>query len=111
MEAGIYDQMIQEDSLPFYFESFQFLKGNLHSKSSNGQPVGNQQYLGFNVEDEGQITDEGVAVEIHDLMMQEDFVPFCFEEFQFMRQNFRTISKEKDEQPVGCHTVSMDTLQ
>ena len=142
--------MIQDDSVPFCFESFQFLKGKLHSKSSNEQPVGNQQSLSFNVEDEtdseileqvvneksspgttdeiilhtkfslapdlqppnaieGRITDEGVEAEIHDLMMQEDSVPFCFEAFQFIRQNLRNISQEKDEQPVGCQTVSMDT--
>ena len=105
MEAGTYDQMIQDDSVPFCFESFQFLKGELHSKSLNGQPVGNQQSLGFNVED------EGVVAEIHDLMMQEDYVPFCFEAFQFIRQNLRNISQEKEEQPVGCHTVSRDTVQ
>ena len=35
--------MIQDDSIPFCFESFQFLKGKLHSKSSvkNEQHVGN----------------------------------------------------------------------
>ena len=60
---------------------------------------------------EGQITDEGVEVEIHNLMMQEDSVPFCFKAFQFIKQNLRNISKGKDEQPVGCHTVSMDTSQ
>jgi len=70
MEAGTYDQTVQVDSLPFCFESFQFLKGKLHSKSSNEQPVGNQQSLSFNVEDDGQITYEGVVAEIHDLMMQ-----------------------------------------
>ena len=41
MEAGTYDQMIQDDSVPFCFESFQFLKGKLHSKSSNEQLVEN----------------------------------------------------------------------
>jgi len=148
LEAGIYDQMIQEDSLPLCFESFQFLQGKLHSKSSNEKFVGNQQFLSFKVEDEtdgeifeqivnkksspemideiildteldlqpphtikGQITDEGEAVEIHDLMMQEDSVPFCYEAFQFIRQNIHNISKEKDEQPIGNHTVSIDTLQ
>ena len=55
---------------------------------------------------EGLITDEGVEAEIHNLLMQEDFVPFCFEAFQFIKKNLRNISKEKD---VGCHTVSMDT--
>ena len=34
MEAGTYDQMIQEDFIPFCFESFQLLKGKLHSTSS-----------------------------------------------------------------------------
>ena len=136
MEAGTCDQMIQDDSIPFFFELFQFLKGKLHSKSSNEQLVGSQQFLSFNVEDEtdseifeqvvnekpspemideiildtkpslapdlqppntieDQIIDEGVEAGIHDLMMQEDFVPFCFEEFQFIRQNLRNISKEK----------------
>jgi len=33
--------MMQDDFVPFYFESFQFLKGNLHSISSNEQPVEN----------------------------------------------------------------------
>ena len=42
MEAGTDDQMIQEDSLPFYFESFHFLKSKLHNKSSKEQPLGNQ---------------------------------------------------------------------
>jgi len=69
LEAGTYDQMIQDDSLPFCFESFQFLNGKLHNKSSNEQLVGNQQSLGFNVEDEGQIRNEGLATKIHDLMM------------------------------------------
>lgn len=110
MEAGTCDQMVQYDSIPFCFESFQFLRDKLHSQSSNEKFVGYQQSLSFNVEDEGQITDEGVVAEIHDLIMQEDFVTFCFEAFQFIRQNPRNISKEKDEQPVGCHTVFMDTL-
>ena len=52
-----------------------------------------------------------MKAEIHDLMMQEDSVPFCFEEFQFIKQNLRNISQEKDEKPVGCHTVSMYTSQ
>ena len=104
----------------------------MHSKSSNEQPIRNQQSLSVDVEDEtdneileqlvasdlqpsnaieGQITDEGVVAEIYELMMQENSVPFCFEAFQFLKQNPRNISKVKDEQPVGCHTVSMDTLQ
>ena len=148
VEAGIYDQTIQEDSLPLCFESFQFLRCKLHGKSSNEKFVGNQQSLSFKVEDEtngeifehivnknsspemideiildtepdlqpphtiqGQITDEGEATEIHDSMMQEDFVPLCYEAFQFIRQNLHNISKEKDEQPIGCHTVSIDTSQ
>jgi len=41
LEAGTYDQMMQDDSVPFCFESFQSLKGNLHSISSNGQTVEN----------------------------------------------------------------------
>ena len=41
LEAEPYDQMMQDVSVPFYFESFQFLKGNLHSISLNEQPVGN----------------------------------------------------------------------
>lgn len=41
LEIGLYDQIMQDDSVPFYFESFQFLKGNLHSISSNEQPIGN----------------------------------------------------------------------
>jgi len=52
VEVGIYDQTIQEDSLPLCFESFQFLRGKLHSKSSNENFVGNQQSLSFKVEDE-----------------------------------------------------------
>ena len=50
-----------------------------------------------------------MVAEIHDLMMQEDSVPFCFEAFQFIRQNLRNISKENDEQLVKCHIVLMDT--
>ena len=148
IEAGLYDQTIQEDSLPLCFESFQFLRGKLHSKSANEKLVGNQQSLNFNVEDEtdgeifeqvvnkksspkmideiildtepnvqppntiqGLITDEGEAAKIHDLMMQEDSVPSCYEAFQFIRKNLRNISKEKDEQPIGCHIVSTDTSQ
>ena len=41
MEAGTYDQMMQDDLVPFCFESFQFLKGNWHSISSNEQLVEN----------------------------------------------------------------------
>jgi len=41
MEVDILDQMIQEGSLPFCFESFQFLKGNLHSPYS----VKNEQHV------------------------------------------------------------------
>ena len=125
LEVDTHDLMIQGDSVPFCFESFQFLKGRLHSKSSNEQPITIQQSLSVNVEDEtdnkileqpvasdlqppneleGQITDEGMAAEIHDLMMQEDSMPFCFEAFQFIRQNLRKISQEKDEQLEGCHT-------
>jgi len=119
LEVHTHDLMIQGDSVPFCFESFQFLKGRLHSKSSNERPITNQQSLSVNVEDEtdnkileqpvasglqppneieGQITDEAVEDEIHDVMMQEDSIPFCFETFQFIRQNLRTISQEKDEQ-------------
>ena len=79
MEAGTYDQMIQDDSIPFYFESFQFLKGKLHSKSLNEQPIASDLQPPNTIE--GHITDEGVEAEIHDLMMQEDSVPFCFEAF------------------------------
>lgn len=39
MEVGPYNQMMQDDSMTFFFESFQFLKGKLHSISSNEQPV------------------------------------------------------------------------
>lgn len=60
---------------------------------------------------QGQITDEGEVAEIHDLMMQEDYVPLCYEEFQFIRQNIHNISKGKDEHLIGCHTVSIDTSQ
>lgn len=60
---------------------------------------------------EGQITDEGAVAEIHDLMMQEDSISFCFKVFQFIKQSLRNVSKEKDEQPIGCYTVSIDTLQ
>ena len=102
LEVDTHDLMIQGDSVPFCFESFQFWKGRLHSKSSNEQPITNQQSLSVNVEDEtdnkileqpvasdlqppneieGQITDEVVEDEIHDLMMQEDSIPFCFEAF------------------------------
>lgn len=41
LEAGTYDQMMQYDSIPFSFESFQFLKGISHSVSSNKQLVEN----------------------------------------------------------------------
>jgi len=43
LEAGPYDQMMPDDSVPFCFESFQFFKENLHSTSSvkDGQPVEN----------------------------------------------------------------------
>ena len=82
------------------------MKGKLHSKYSNEQLVRNKQSLSVNVEDETdneileqpvasylqppkeievQITDEVVEAEIHGLMMQEDFVPFCFEAFQFIK--------------------------
>ena len=108
------------------------MKGKFHSKSSNDQPIRNQQSLSVNVDDEtdnenleqpiasdlqppneieGQITDEVVEDEIHDLMMQEDSVPFCFEAFHFIKQNLRNISQEKEEQPVGCLKISMDTSQ
>jgi len=30
---------------------------------------------------QGQITDEGEAAEIHNLMMQENYVPLCYEAF------------------------------
>ena len=35
LEVDTHYLMIQGDSVPFCFESFQFLKGRLHSKSSN----------------------------------------------------------------------------
>ena len=46
---------------------------------------------------EGEIIDERLEAETYDLMMQEDSVPFCFEAFQFIKQNLRNISKGKDE--------------
>ena len=45
--------------------------------------------------------------EIHDLMMQEDSIPFCFEAFQFIRKN----SQEQDEQHVGNHVITMETIE
>ena len=63
---------------------------------------------------EFQIANEGLEVETYDQMMQDDFVPLCFESFQFLKNNFHNISKGKDEQSVECHAVllkSMDTLQ
>jgi len=52
LEVHTHDLMIQGDSVPFCFESFQFLKGRLRSKSSNEQPITNQQSLSVIVEDE-----------------------------------------------------------
>ena len=57
---------------------------------------------------EGQIIDEGLEAETYDLMMQEDSLPLCFEAFQFVKKNFRNISKRKVEQSVECHA---DTSQ
>jgi len=119
LEVDTHDLMIQGDFVPFCFESVQFLKGRLHSKSFNVEDETDNKMLEQPVasdlqppnEIEGQITDEGIAAEIHDVMMQEDSIPFCFEAFQFIRQNFHIISQEKDEQLEGCHTFSMDTLQ
>ena len=77
MEADIFDQMIQEgDSVPFCFESIQFLKGRLHSKSFNVEDETDNKILEQPVasdlqppnELEGKITDEVVVDEIHDLM-------------------------------------------
>ena len=44
---------------------------------------------------EGQIADESMEAKIHDLMMQEDSVPFCFEAFQFIKQNLRKSLRKK----------------
>ena len=102
LEVDTHDLMIQGDSVPFCFESIQFLKGRLHSKSFNVEDETDNKILEQPVasdlqppnEIEGQIIDEGVAAEIPDLMMQEDSIPFCFQAFQFIMQNFHIISKE-----------------
>lgn len=63
---------------------------------------------------ECQVADEGLEIETYDQTMQDDSVPLCFEAFQFLKQNFHNISKEKDGQAIECHAVSlkpMDTFQ
>ena len=49
LKAGTYDQMMQYDSVPLCFESFQFLKGNFHSISS--------------IKDEQLIENHGISLE------------------------------------------------
>lgn len=41
MEAETCDKMMQDDSVPLYFEAFQYLKENFHniSKTKDEQPV------------------------------------------------------------------------
>lgn len=115
LEMDTHDLMIQGDSVPFFYESIQFLKGRLRSKSFNVEDETDNKILEQPVASDlqspneivGQIIDEGVAAEIHDLMMQEDSIPFCFEAFQFIRQN----SQEQDEQHVGNHVITMETIE
>ena len=66
LEVDTHDFMIQGDSIPLCFESFHFLKGRLHNKSSNEQPITNQQSLSVNVEDErdNKILEQPVASDL-----------------------------------------------
>ena len=60
---------------------------------------------------EFQIAYEGLEAKTYDQMMQDDSVPLCFETFQFLKKSFHNISKEKDEQPVECHAVSLKLIE
>ena len=44
-------------------------------------------------------------------MMQDEFVPLCFETFQFLKKIFHNISKAKDGQPAECHAVSLKLME
>ena len=43
--------------------------------------------------------------------MQDEFVPLWFKTFQFLKKPFHNISKEKDEQPIECHAVSLKLIE
>lgn len=60
---------------------------------------------------EFQNADDGLEAETCDQMMQDDYVPLCFEEFQFLKEKFHSISKEKDEKPIESHAVPLELME
>lgn len=58
-----------------------------------------------------QIVDEDLEAETCDQMMQDDSIQLCFEEFQFLKENFHNISNEKDEDPVQSHEDALEPMR
>ena len=101
---------VSEGYFPLCFTLFQFIRDNFHA-------ILNQQSLSFDLDNqkgneildqdssaldlqppnsiEFKIAYEGLEVETYDQMMQDDSVPLCFEEFQFLKENFCKSLKQR----------------
>jgi len=117
---------VSEGSFPFCFASFQIIRDNFHS-------IRNQPSISFDLDHlEGneilvqyfshldlqppnaidcQVADEDSEARTYDQMMQDDFVPFCFEPFQFLKGNMHNISSIKDEQPIENNAISLEPIE
>ena len=111
---------VSEGSLPFCFDSFQFIKDNYHAirnQMSTSLDLNHLERKENFVQDFSysdlqppnaigcQVADESME------MIQEDSLPFCFESFQFLKGNFHSPSSVKNEQHVGNHIITMEPIE
>lgn len=103
--------------MPLCFTSFDFIRDNFHS-------IKNQASIRFDIDHlegneilayldlqplnsiECQVVDEDFDVGTYDQIMQDDYVPLCFESFQFLKGISHSISS--NEQPLKNHIMSLN---
>ena len=101
---------VSEGSLPFCFDSFQFIRDNYHAIRNQMSTSLDLNHLENNenfVQDfsysdlqppkaiDCQDAAEDLEVHTHDLMIQGDSVPFCFESFQFLKGKLQSKSSKE----------------
>ena len=85
--------------MPLYFESFQFLKEMWYKicKEKEEQLANSDHLIHSSYESEEESAEN--------LEISEASLPLCFESFQFLREMWYNISKEKDDQLVEIYAV------
>ena len=110
---------VSEGYLPLCFDSFQFIRDNFHAirnQTSTSLDLdrleGNENFLYSDLQPpkviDCQVAAEDLEVGTHDLMIQGDSVPLCFESFQFLREKLH--GKSSNEQLVTSDLQPSNTI-